>query len=230
MMKRSLVALVFVILATSHAGAQTPFLADVQTLRAQYPTPMTPAQLGELLNRLAWLHRTEGWGLLHKPQGNNCPGAGQIVSCDILVHAPSATHWDVLTDQEDAATPVFNPKGPIEVSRFVPPVDPGGSTPPSSPPVPPAVSEVLALLRLTRAEDSGQQERIYADLKASIADSTAQMVAEVRSSHSALREQIRLHDEEPSWVGRIIGNRYVQIIAAGVATYFGEKALSKEKP
>lgn len=212
------------------AYAQTPFLGDVQTYRAQYPTPMSPAQLGELVNRLAWLHRSEGWGLLKKPEGNHCPLAGQWIACDILTHAPSGTHWDVLSDQEDAATPTFNPKGPIESSRILAPVDPGGTNPPPPPtPAPPQVDEVLARLRESRAEDSAQQERIYAD----VVNRFNALSAEHREQAISLaRIEVKLRDidERPAWFERIVKNRYVQMAGAIALTYFGEKWVTKDKP
>ena len=214
------------VLVAAPALAQQALLSAVQAERARYPTPMTPTQLGELLNMVAWTHRAEGWGLLAKPAGTTCPVHGRSIACDILVHAPSATHWDVLSDAEGAAVPTFNPVGPIDLARFVTPFDPGGAPPP--PQVPPAVDAVLALLvRQTRAEDSDQQERIYTDLKASIADSVAQMTAEVRAAHASLREQIRLADENPTWFKKIVSNRYVQIAAAAIGTWVTNRLMTQ---
>src|SRR4051812_39983718 len=93
---------------------------------------MSRPQVGELLNRVAWEHRAEGWGLLKKPGGNRCPSPqGFDISCDILVHAPTVTHFDVLIDAGGASTPWWNPVGPCtsppsgcEMSRFLAPVRP----------------------------------------------------------------------------------------------------------
>src|SRR5262249_49365532 len=94
-------------LTAAPAVAQTSLLPTVQRVRQGYPAIMTAAQKGELLNRVAWEHRTEGWGLLQKSSGNRCAAPqGTDVACDILVYAPTAWHFDVLADSDTAATPI----------------------------------------------------------------------------------------------------------------------------
>ena len=221
--------IVGLVLLASPVSAQ-PVLTTLMQERAQLPTPMASSQIGALLNTVAWVHRGEGWGLISKPQGSNCPTPASVpVSCDILLHPSGA--FDVLLDAESAGVPQFARIGEPDFSRFIAPVDPGGVVPPSpvppSPPypVPDPIDDVVAMLRQSRGEDSAQQERIYVDLKASIADSTAQILAEVRASHSALREQIREHDAAPMWLTKVVSNRYVQIIAAAVGTWITERLV-----
>lgn len=218
------------------AYAQTPFLGDVQTYRAQYPTPMSQAQITELLNRLAWLHRNEGWGLLKKPDGNNCPSpwsTPERISCDHLMHLPSLTHWDILKDQEGEGTPVWQDKGPMDRARYLSPVEPGtapppNTPPPSTPPPPAQVDEVLAKLRESRAEDSAQQERIYAD----VVNRFNALSAEHREQAISLaRMELKLRemDERPTWLGRIFENKYVQYALVGVGTWLTQWQVTKEK-
>jgi hypothetical protein len=117
--------------------AQTSLLPTVQRFRVQYPTPMSSAQRGELLNRVAWEHRSEGWGLLVKTGGNRCAAPqGVEVACDILVHAPTRWHFDVLIDSEGSATPTWGDVGPCDPSvsgcsmdRFLAPIAPAGPAP-----------------------------------------------------------------------------------------------------
>lgn len=99
-------------------------LSDIQAERANYGTPMTPAQLASLLNTVAWKNQSNGWGLLSKPSGNNCPFASGPIACDILFHEPSGLHYDVLSDAEGVATPTWNLVGSIDISRWVAPVQP----------------------------------------------------------------------------------------------------------
>lgn len=99
-------------------------LSDLQSERGNFGTPMTPAQLATLLNTVAWKNSSNGWGLLSKTGGNNCPFASGPVSCDILFHRPSGLHYDVLIDSENQATPTWNLVGPIDISRWVAPVQP----------------------------------------------------------------------------------------------------------
>lgn len=133
------------------ASAQTSLLPTAERLRAEYPAQMSREQVGELLNRIAWEHRNEGWGLLKKTGGSRCPVAPGIeASCDILIHAPSVRHFDVLSDSESAAQPVWRDVGPCvlghssgcDMSHFLAPVQPANE-PASSPqpiPEPPANS------------------------------------------------------------------------------------------
>jgi hypothetical protein len=104
---------------------------------------MSGAQRGELLNRVAWEHRSEGWGLLRKPSGNRCPAPqGVEVACDILVYSPTPWHFDVLIDSEGAATPTWGDVGPCDpnlngcdMARFLAPIAPTGQPPSGVPTV-----------------------------------------------------------------------------------------------
>jgi hypothetical protein len=143
-MRRLCLALVVFVVASLPAAAQTSLLPTLQRIRPEYPTPMSPGQLAELLNRVAWEHRAEGWGLLRKPSGNRCPAPqGVDVACDILVHAPSVRHFDVLIDTAGAAAPAWQDKGPCvlsptsgcEMSNFLAPIGSSSSPPPSTAPL-----------------------------------------------------------------------------------------------
>lgn len=122
--KRILMSCV-ILLWAAPVGAQTDLLPTLERLRNDYPTPMSHPQLAEYLNRVAWEHRSEGWGLLLKPGGNRCPAPqGLDIACDILVHAPTAQHFDVLIDAGGASIPTWRLVGPIDMARFLPPVRP----------------------------------------------------------------------------------------------------------
>jgi hypothetical protein len=123
-MKRFLIGLALVVWATP-ALAQANLQSALEAIRPSYPTPMSPAQLAEMLNRVAWDHRAEGWGLLAKPSGNNCPMAnGVLISCDFLVYQPTAQGWDVLTASDTDAIPSWQGPYPIDLGRFVAPIPP----------------------------------------------------------------------------------------------------------
>jgi hypothetical protein len=100
-------------------------LDTLVALRKTYPTPMSNDQLGELLNAVAWKHRSEGYGLLRKPSGANCrqPQTGIMVSRDILMLAGSGRIFDCLIDSDGKATPTWGEKTAIDPARFVPPID-----------------------------------------------------------------------------------------------------------
>jgi hypothetical protein len=81
-------------------------LEMLRTMRIGYPTLMSPAQLGALLNAVAWAYRDQGMALLGKPGGNNVPApSGALISSDFLVHVPSRTGHDVLTDNGTSTEP-----------------------------------------------------------------------------------------------------------------------------
>src|SRR5262245_25269367 len=133
---------VIVLLLAAPVAAQTNLLADLQAERAKYPDgPIPAATIATSLNAVAWAHRAEGWGMLQKGSGNSCPIVGTFVSCDILIHKPSVTHWDVLNNAEGDGTGTaaaqFNLVGPCvlgpasgcAMSNFLDPVDPGSTTP-----------------------------------------------------------------------------------------------------
>lgn len=101
-------------------------LSDVQAERAKYGTPMTSAELGQLLNTVAWNNRDTGWGLSGKNFGNFCPSPAGSIACDILHHQPTNLIYDVFIDSEGAATPTWGSgKSPPDVNRpWVAPVQP----------------------------------------------------------------------------------------------------------
>lgn len=150
--KRGLAGVALVLLAAVRVSAQPSLLADVTAERAKYGA-VTPSDVAAILNAVAWRHRSDGWGLLEKTFGANCPTSRTTIACDILVHRPSGQHFDVLRDAEGSASPVWQNKGPIDVSRFLAPEDPGGlsSGGPVTPPEPQVPSVDLGPL-LTRLD------------------------------------------------------------------------------
>src|SRR5262245_55840501 len=149
MLKRCVYFLCVLLLAAPVA-AQNNLLTDLQAERAKYPDgPIPAATIAKILNAVAWAHRAEGWGMLQKGSGNSCPIAGTYVSCDILIHKPSVTHWDVLNNAEGDGTGTaaaqFNLVGPCvlgpasrcAMSNFLDPIDPGGTAPAPGPPATP---------------------------------------------------------------------------------------------
>ena len=131
---------ILALLITTTASAQG-LLPELKRLRAEYPTPLSKAQIGELLTRTAQF--APGWALLAKPAGNNCPAMGTKVSCDYIVDANTGQGYDVLLDSEGAATPRWN-KGTMfsDRSRFVS-VGTVVIIPPTPPVVPPVTPPVV---------------------------------------------------------------------------------------
>ncbi len=184
--KRGLAGVALVLLAAVRVSAQPSLLADVTAERAKYGA-VTPSDVAAILNAVAWRHRSDGWGLLEKTFGANCPTSRTTIACDILVHRPSGQHFDVLRDAEGSASPVWQNKGPIDVSRFLAPEDPGGSSGgPVTPPEPQAPPVDLGPL-LTRLD---ALERAVQALS-----STVPPLAQQVGAHGAELERLALVGE-----------------------------------
>ena len=108
-------------------GEPASLLDAVRRERARYGTPLTNAEMGKLVNAVAWEGRAEGWGLAAKSVGAQTvqPRTGIPISRDLLIHEPSGRMYDVLADVEGEATPAWQDKGLADLP-FVAPVDPAG--------------------------------------------------------------------------------------------------------
>lgn len=88
-------------------------ISDLRTERNKYGATLTEAELGKLLNAVAWKNKDAGWVLLGKDSGANCPApSGDEISCDILLHEPTLYGYDVLRDAEGDAEPTWNGPDP----------------------------------------------------------------------------------------------------------------------
>lgn len=236
----AVIAAAALLLVAAPTLAQPSLLDDVRAERAKYGASLTPGQVAQMLNAVAWRHRAEGWGMLRKGSGNSCPLGDMFISCDILIHAPSVRHFDVLIDAEGRAEPTWGDVGPCvlgpasgcEMSRFLAPVDPGGAPPtpvpttgptPAAPPVVVAAAvdygRLEAYIRDQVQQVIDQNERIRADELAR----DAQTLAAVQG----VSAQVKQHDEAPTFVGKLFGNRYTQILMGAAAAWFTAQQTSK---
>lgn len=201
-MRKWLIALV---LLAAPAQAQTSLLEPMKALRASYPPKLTPAQAGEFLNRLAWEHRAEGWGLLRKTGGTRCPvPQGGEASCDILIHAPSVRHFDVLADAEGVATPVWRDVGPCvlgpssgcAMANFLAPVAPvGGEPTPPPAPVPEPDPNIPRLFEQVKAlTQTVEALRVWADERFAATHEQGQVLA---SRATTLEHRVDLVERRP---------------------------------
>lgn len=175
----------------------------------------------QITKRVAWRLRDEGAGVLDKPAGNQCEGR----AVDIIIY-PGGRIFDILTDAGGSNGASWGAGDPVDASRWRPVTsDPdGGVAPPpvvNNPPpvgqppvinIPPAqvldLSAVLAAIKDVR----DAQERIYADDTNQRTDQTKAIVAAVN---------------EPGWFSQVFGNRYVQMLIAGVGTYVATHQVMK---
>jgi hypothetical protein len=138
-MRRIVSVVLFLLALAAPAYAQANLQGDVAAARAKYGTPMSSAQQAAVVNEVAWKHRAEGWAVLGKPGGNNCPQprTGTPLSCDFLVYKPSLSGFDVLSDAEGAGRVQWDgPKPGVASSQVVEAVEPEGAVEPPPPPAP----------------------------------------------------------------------------------------------
>lgn len=131
-------------------------------------------QLGAILNRVAWTHRAQGFGLNSKTAGNFCASPAGNVACDILHRKSDNLMFDV-----------FGSAGPGEPTTvqcgesigengnssrpWVAPVDPGGASPTPAPtptPAPNYDAQIAALQAKLNALDARINEVHSADWNA----------------------------------------------------------------
>ena len=204
-MKRLILAF---ILVASPALAQD-VAQPLEDLRPTYPTPMSKAQLSDLLNRAA--SQRLGWGMLRKDAGNNCPTPypGISISCDWMVYGPTRWGYDILRDQESAASVVRGDGEALSAGQEI--VYPW---PTEAAPTPPVVEPppVVVVPPVVQPPPVVVPPVVPLDL------------APVLARLDALAAQLKQHDEHPSYFAKIFGNRYTQMLLAGVGTWLGGKA------
>jgi hypothetical protein len=146
MTKYALFALVAILIPLKLVAQERhPVLKTMEQIRGEYPSDWSHEDRGKFLNRTAWIHKADGWGMLRKPGGNNCPTPqGVAISCDYLVFGPTMQGYDVLGDE---TVPQFNLGDNFanDPGRFLLPVDPNPGTPVPNPgtPIPPPAESLL---------------------------------------------------------------------------------------
>lgn len=120
---------------TPSPGVWPNLLSTLQQVRAEHPTKIGVDECVIILNKVAWMHRATGWGLLHKPGGNHGaqPTTNIPVSVDWLVNNKLNKGADCIINAPsnvDGALTSANPTWPsdgediIDISIWVAPVKP----------------------------------------------------------------------------------------------------------
>ena len=132
------------LVAMSRPAAQQDPLTVLREERAKFGAQIDTTQAGIILDATA-SRLGNGWGLLRKNGGNNCPqpGTGVMISCDWLVNRNTGRGCDSLgsgPDNENGghtgpANPQWCPGEPFDTSAWVAPT--GNVTNPPPPPPPP---------------------------------------------------------------------------------------------
>lgn len=121
---------------------QTPTV-PVNCAKQTYTHPFC-AQVGAMLNAVAWEHQFTRWGVSRKKSGNRCPSPAGEISCDVLM-LPDGAYWDVLIAVgEETKVNCGNRNGTITAANrgWVEPKNPNPIVVPPEPPVipPPVVT------------------------------------------------------------------------------------------
>lgn len=162
---------------------------------------------------VAWKLQTEGVGLLSKPSGNNCDG----YSVDFLTYQ-DGSGVDILSDAGGANGAGWDPSEPVGAlsGRWRAPIAPTSAPPP--PPVVVGTGTEFPLPPGTGAVNLDQlqrQMRIENEL----------LIANVKLD--ALKEQLRQHDENPSFIAKLFGNHYVQLGLGMLGTFITTQQMQK---
>lgn len=177
-MRRFFLLIVLLLLPTPAWAQFDEIVATMKVQRAAKPTPMSPAQLSDMLNRTALQH--PGWGMLRKDGGKVCPTPypGITISCDWMMNAPTAYGADFIVDAENTAVIQVGNQGALQPGQEIiqpwpvdgqPPAPGPSPTPPSPQPSNPD-QIAMAVCQLLIGEACGkdtlyaQHERVYADL------------------------------------------------------------------
>lgn len=207
--------------------AQDSLLPTLQALRSDYPTPMLPVQVGELLTRTAQAGGPQ-WALLKKPAGNRCPTPWADVSCDYLVFAPTGQGFDVLRDVEGAAEPTWGAGDSFTPDRllFLPATP---SPTPTPQPVPPSIADDLtALVDLTARLETGQ-----GTIRDQIAASTARILAALPAASEPVPPVVTPPtSDRPWWADVFLSADTLKVVGgavgAAIATYYATRQKAAE--
>jgi hypothetical protein len=197
-MVNRLVCVLLCLLTSAASAAAQDLPADVCTTLRQVrgSAPITSnAEIGAMLNRVAWTHRAQGLGLSRKAGGNHCESPAGPIACDIL-QLRDGTAWDVLSSAGPGEPTSPNCGGSIgrltdPARPFVAAVDPGDTpdtpdTPDTNPSAPPEPSADIATADLQRQQLAAlvqiiqQLQAQNAELRAGLAEIKAAIAAGVK--------------------------------------------------
>lgn len=188
---------------------QASLLEQVKAERSKITGQPTEAQIGVILNKVAWDNRFDGWGLNRKEAGNHCPSPAGSIACDILHHKPTNALYDVFRDIENGATPQWTLVGTADNPDrpwVAPMMPPDGGPPPPPPPTNCQLCEV-AKAELDRAnvrlrddlEISNRHAiRIQAELD-TVRKDTSDLSHRLEAAERALAF-IKCRAKAPSWM------------------------------
>lgn len=175
MLRRFVFVPVTLLIAMAVPRAQQDPLTVLREERAKYGAQLDTAQAGALLDATA-SRLGNGWGLLRKNAGNNCPqpGTGVMVSCDWLVNKNTGRGCDALgsgPDNENGghtgpSIPQWCGGDPFDTSAWVAPTGSPSNPPPPPPPPGTDIAKLLAEMEARQQVILQQLDQITRALQA----------------------------------------------------------------
>jgi len=166
-----------------------------------------------------WFYDAGRWG----PLAYRNPAPGEVVGI-FVVRGDARGNVPPNRERSNVAAVVWGTNydgasaGPVVTPTPEPTPAPVPGPAPQPQPAPSAPAPIL-----TGLAQSDQLERIYRDLT-DRDERVVRLLEDLQKRNDALSAQLKAHDEHPSWLARVFGNRYVQIALAGIGTYVGREA------
>lgn len=216
---KKLLLLIVLLLLPSQGWAQTDVVASVKANLLARGVNLSGECGGfAITQRVAWQLRGTGAGLLSKPSGSNCQG----FSTDIIAYADGRI-VDILSDSGGSNGPQWNPGEPVDASRWRAAFDPGDS--PNPAPTPQPTPAPVLTIDYTRVQSIVAQEvqKIYDQNERINADKDNQHAATM-TAIAGVSAQVKQHDEQPSWITKVLTDSKTYLTIAGVLGGYFAKA------
>ena len=165
-----------------------------------------------------WFYDQGRWG----PLAYRNPAPGEVVGV-FVVRGDARGNVPPNRERSNVAAVIWGTNydgasaGPV-VTPSPEPTPAPGPTPQPQPPPPAQPVPVL-----TGLAQFDQLERVYRDLT-DRDERVVKLLQELQARSDALAAQLKAHDEHPSWLRQVFGNRYVQLALAAAGTYVGQAA------
>lgn len=188
-MKTAILVLAFLV-TPIQAWAQQDMVQALTAQRAAKPTPMSRAQLSDMLNRAAT--QVPGWAMLRKDGGSNCPTPypGVSISCDWLFNVTTQYGWDFVVDAENTAVIQPGNSGPLQPGQelIMPWPVTGQPQEPQQPSTGITIEQVRTVVHDEVQVVWAQNERIFANV--------IDNLNAIAGKQDAFADQLKAHDEK----------------------------------
>lgn len=167
-----------------------------------------------------WFYDAGRWG----PLAYRNPAPGEVVGI-FVVRGDARGNVPPNRERSNVAAVIWGTNydgaaaGPVVTPSPEPTPAPGPTPQPQPPPSSPAQPAPV----LTGLAQFDQLERIYRDLT-DRDERVVRLLEDLQARSDALAAQLKAHDEHPSWLARVLGNRFVQMGLVGIGTLVGQAA------